>query len=191
MNGRLTWFLFGAFGVLLLAIVAGWIFLAAGLMPVNADAQPSAFERFLARLSLHASRDRDATPVADPLPLDAANLSAGLKLYAANCIVCHGAADGRPSDVAMGLYQHAPQFGFHGVEDDPEYVTHWVVSHGIRFTGMPSFDVTLTDTQIWQLTMFLKHMDSLPAAQAKLWKRLPSQGGARPHFFGPPPQARG
>jgi len=40
-----------------------------------------------------------------------ANLIAGIKLYAADCALCHGAADGKASAIAEGLYQRAPQLG--------------------------------------------------------------------------------
>ena len=97
-----------------------------------------------------------------------------MKLYADNCMVCHGASDGEASNIAAGLYQRAPQFGKHG-EDDPEGETYWKIDHGIRLTGMPSFGKSLTQTQIWQVATFLKHMDSLPPKSQTAWKKLPSQ----------------
>jgi len=35
----------------------------------------------------------------------------------------------------------------------------------------------LDDTQIWQLALFLKHMDSLPPSVQRVWTKLPSAGG--------------
>jgi mono/diheme cytochrome c family protein len=53
------------------------------------------------------------------------------------------------------------------VTDDPEGVTYWKVTHGIRLSGMPGFASTLSDTQRWQVTMLLAHADKLSrAAQA-------------------------
>jgi hypothetical protein len=37
---------------------------------------------------------------------------------------------------------------------------------------MPAFGKTLTDTQLWQVAVFLKHMDSLPRAPHAKWKAL-------------------
>lgn len=161
--------------VVVLTALGAYGALATGLIPANADAQPSALERWAAGLSLHATVDREAAAWKDPLKPDAATLRAGLKLYGSNCMVCHGAADGRPSNIAMGLYQNAPQLGRHGVEDDPEGETYWKVAHGIRLTGMPSFDKTLNQTQLWQIATFLKHMDSLPPDVSAEWKKMPSQ----------------
>jgi thiosulfate dehydrogenase len=97
---------------------------------------------------------------------------AGIKLYAQNCAICHGGAGGDPTNVAKGLYQRPPQLGRHGVEDDPVGVTYWKVKHGIRWTGMPAFGPTLSETQLWQLVLFLKTMDHLsPPAQAA-WRKV-------------------
>jgi len=160
---------------LLAGLLGAYLFVVCGLMPANADARPPALERWAARKSLNATIAREAPKTPNPVPADEANLIAGVRLYAANCAVCHGAADGEASNVAKGLYQHAPQLGKHGVEDDEEGETYWKVYHGIRMTGMPSYARTLSENQIWQVTLFLKHMDALTPKAAKAWKAVPSQ----------------
>jgi len=162
----------GAVGVVVLGLILIYTGVEAGLMPANADARPPGIERWAARPSLAATLRRDAPTTPNPVALNDANLEAGIKLYGQNCAVCHGAADAAPSNVARGLYQRAPQLAKDGVEDDPDGVTYWKVTHGIRFTGMPSFGATLSDEQRWQLALFLKHMDSLPPWPDKLWKSL-------------------
>jgi thiosulfate dehydrogenase len=168
----------GAVGILAAGLIAAYAAVLLGLVPANADAKPSALERWAARTSLRATVAREAPKQPDPLPMDDTNLTAGMKLYADNCMVCHGASDGQASNVAAGLYQHAPQLGKHGVEDDPEGETYWKIAHGIRLTGMPSFENSLTQTQIWQLVIFLKHMDALPPQTRAAWRKLPSQASA-------------
>ena len=55
------------------------------------------------------------------------------------------------------------------VTDDPEGVTYWKVTHGIRLSGMPGFGTTLSDTKRWQTTMIVAHADKLsPPVQAAL-----------------------
>jgi thiosulfate dehydrogenase len=158
--------------VLTLAIEAiiGYLAVRSGALPANADARPSKIEAWIARTSLHAAIRRDAPKGENPLPATDANLIAGMKVYVANCAVCHGLANGKATNVAHGLYQHPPQMASDGVEDDPAGVTFWKVYHGIRFTGMPSFAATLNETQIWQVTAFLQTMDRLPQAVDSQWK---------------------
>jgi len=154
--------------------LCAYIGIVAGLMPANADGKPSRLERWAASKSLHATLARDAPKIANPVPLDDVNLIAGIRIYAANCAVCHGAANGKPSNVARGLYQKPPQLANDGVEDDPDGVTYWKVDHGIRLTGMPSFGRALNETQLWQVTLFLKHMNALPPEPARVWKTVKS-----------------
>ncbi|HEX4047774.1 MAG TPA: c-type cytochrome [Elusimicrobiota bacterium] len=156
-------------------LLGAYLFVSWGLMPANADARPPALEKWAARKSLKAAIAREAPTTANPVALNDEDLIAGVKLYAANCLVCHGAADGAASNIAKGLYQHAPQFGRHGVTDDPEGETYWKIDHGIRMTGMPSFGGALSETQMWRITLFLKHMKELTPGAEKAWKALPSQ----------------
>ena len=167
--------LVGAAGVVLAGLLGAYVFIVMGGMPANADADPPVLEKWAARASLRATISRQAPKGPVPLELNEANLLAGVKLYAANCAVCHGGADGKASNIAKGLYQKAPQLGEDGVEDDPEGKIYWKVYHGIRMTGMPAFRPTLTEKQIWQITLFLKRMDKLSPAAEKAWKTVPSQ----------------
>jgi mono/diheme cytochrome c family protein len=162
----------GAIGVIALGLLAAYLGVQAGLVPANADARPPEIERWVARTSLAATLRREAPTTPNPVALNDANLVAGIKLYGANCIACHGAADAAPSNIARGLYQHAPQLAKDGVEDDPEGITYWKVTHGIRFTGMPAYAATLDDSQRWQLALFLKNMDKLPPGPDRTWKSL-------------------
>ncbi len=59
-----------------------------------------------------------------------------------------------------------------GVEDDPEGWDFWKIKNGIRWTGMPSRKDTLTDSQIWTLALFLKHMNRLPPAAEAEWQKV-------------------
>ena len=180
-------FWFGALTVVVVFLTIGYLGIVTGrLIPANADAKPGKFERWAAGRSLHATIAREAPTSPPPLASDDATLNAGIKVYGGNCIVCHGAADGQPSTIGFGLYQKAPLLGHHGVEDDPEGETYWKVKHGIRLTGMPAFGPTLSDTEIWQVSVFLKHMDSLPSGPKAKWKALKNPANLVPADKLPP-----
>ncbi|MGA8097319.1 MAG: cytochrome c [Candidatus Cybelea sp.] len=165
----------GVVATLVALALGAYLAIVSGFVPANADAKPSKLERWMAKRSLQATLDREARKGPNPVALTDANLIAGIRIYAANCAVCHGAADGKPSRIARGLYQSPPQLATDGVEDDPEGVTFWKVSHGIRLTGMPAFGKTLEDEELWQVTLFLKHMDALPPAPQRVWTSAKSE----------------
>jgi mono/diheme cytochrome c family protein len=162
----------GIVGTLVVLTVAGWIVIKLGLVPVNADGPPFPLERWAAKTALNATLSREGANLQDPLQADDATILAGIKLFGENCSVCHGASQGRPTYVGFGLGQHAPTFGRHGVVDDPVGDTYWQATHGIRFTGMPSFGKTLTDTQRWQIATFLKNQNQLSPKAEAAWKKL-------------------
>ncbi|MDD5209992.1 MAG: cytochrome c [Elusimicrobiales bacterium] len=172
--------LIGVAATVLSGIAGAYLFLSLGLMPANADAKPSFMEKWAARRSLHATLSREAQPGTGPVAVNDESLLAGIRLYAANCAVCHGAADGKASNIALGLFQRPPQFAKHGVEDDPEGEIHWKIKHGIRLTGMPSYTATMTDSEIWHVTVFLKHMQELSIKAEAVWKALPSAAAPVP-----------
>jgi mono/diheme cytochrome c family protein len=103
-----------------------------------------------------------------------ANLVAGIDLYGQHCAICHGTAKGDASatPIAKGEYPAPPQLATNGVEDDPEGYSFWIIKHGIRWTGMPSWAGTLNDEQIWTVALFLKHMDKLPPAAQQAWQNV-------------------
>jgi mono/diheme cytochrome c family protein len=53
------------------------------------------------------------------------------------------------------------------VTDDPPGENYWKAANGIRLTGMPGYKGSLTDTQLWQVSVMLANADKLsPAAKA-------------------------
>jgi mono/diheme cytochrome c family protein len=51
-----------------------------------------------------------------------------------------------------------------GVTDDPPAESYWKIAGGIRMTGMPGFEKTLSTTQMWQVSLLLANADKLPKA---------------------------
>ncbi|HEY5258380.1 MAG TPA: cytochrome c [Candidatus Baltobacteraceae bacterium] len=165
-------FILGIVAIIVVAIAGGYIAVVSGMIPVNADARPSHLERWAASRALDAILKREADGLVNPLAANDVNEVAGVKLFAQHCATCHGDSSGHPTPIGFGLYQHAPSLGRRGITDDPEGDTYWMVTHGVRLTGMPSFSKTLDDTQRWQIATFLKHFDELtPGAQAA-WKNV-------------------
>ena len=167
-------FVLGILFTLVAEAAACYAVLRTGTVPASARSGPIWGERWAANTSLDASLVRDAPKGPNPVPLNDANLIAGIQLYGKHCAVCHGTAKGNAaaSPIAKGEYPHPPQLASEGVEDDPEGYTFWKVDNGIRWTGMPAWHGTLSATQIWTLALFLKHMDKLPPAPEQVWQSV-------------------
>ncbi|MHB8453659.1 MAG: c-type cytochrome [Acidiferrobacterales bacterium] len=170
----MKYFLAGVLTTLVTLLVGGYALLHSGSIPANADGTPGRLELWMARTSLHATLRQQAPKEPDPIPLTTANLIAGVRIFGEHCAVCHGTSRGNASasPVAKGEYPRPPQLASDGVEDDPPGYSFWKIKHGIRLTGMPSFKSALTDHQIWTVSLFLKHMDSLPPAARLAWQQV-------------------
>ena len=167
-------FILGVLAVIVAELVAGYLVLENGVVPINADAAPGRFETWAAGTALDAALRREAPKGPNPVAATEENLVAGVRLYARHCAICHGTAAGNASAsaIAKGLYPRPPQLASDGVEDDPEGFSFWKIKHGIRWTAMPSWKGALSDREIWTLALFLKHMDKLPPAAEKEWRQV-------------------
>jgi thiosulfate dehydrogenase len=163
-----------AIGVCILPLAA-YLFVESGGMPVATKGKPLPFERFIAHVALHAAVEREAEK---PSPVEAteASLAAGAKIYQANCVVCHGSPDRSPTAIAMGMYPKPPpliRLDKTGVTDDPAGETYWKAKNGIRLTGMPGFGDSLSDTELWQVSLLLQHAHELPPSVSRLLSEPP------------------
>ena len=146
---------------LVVVALGAFLYFSLGMAPVATSAPPMPFERLLAGMALHKVISKDA-PSQAPIPADEANLLAGARIYHDQCAVCHGLTGQPETAIAKGMFPHPPQlFKGHGVTDDPPGETYWKAANGIRLTGMPGFKTSLTDTQLWQVSLMLANADKL------------------------------
>jgi thiosulfate dehydrogenase len=168
-------FVLGILVAIVLMLAGGYLAVAQGWVPAGQDVKPGKAEKLVAKTLLRAAIRREAQSLTNPVAASDENLAAGIALYVVHCQSCHGGPNGSPSVIAKGLSPDPPQLAKHGVEDDPDGTNYWKVTHGIRFTGMPAFGQTLSDKERWQISVFLKHMDSLPPAARNAWAAGRSQ----------------
>lgn len=150
-------------GVIVLA-GSGYYYFASGMAPAAAGDPAMPFERKLASRSLGAHIDKANVP-APPIPVNEENLLAAAKIYKDQCAGCHGLPDQTTPAIALNMFPHATlMFKGKGVSDDTAEECYWKVANGIRLTGMPAFKGVLTDTQVWQLALFVVNTDKLSNA---------------------------
>jgi thiosulfate dehydrogenase len=148
-------------GVIVLPLF-GWLYFRFGYAPVATASSPMPFEKRLAHMALNARIWREA-PKNSPLQVSNENYQAGAHIYRVHCAVCHGLPGQPASAASKGMYPRPPQlFKGHGVTDDPVGETYWKVANGIRLTGMPAYTDSLSQTEMWQVSLLLATADKLP-----------------------------
>jgi len=149
------------FGVVLV-VAALYLYFMTGMAPAAATASPMPFEKKLAHAALNARIGREM-PKNVPIPADEAAYTAGAVVYRDQCAVCHGVPGIEQTAIAKGMFPKPPQlFKGKGVTDDEPGETYWKVANGIRLTGMPAFGKSLSETQIWQVSLLLANADKVP-----------------------------
>ena len=151
-----------------------------GFLPTRANRTPPAMEAHLAMSALDNSVERHAPRINNPVPPTDENLIEGLKIYTMNCAQCHGGIDRQPSTLAKSFYPPPPNLIL-DPPDDPEWHVYYVIRNGVRYTGMPAWDKTLSDPDLWKLTAFLARVNKLPPAVQDYWKKT---SGVNPPISG-------
>ena len=157
-----------------LCFAGEYLFLTRGGMPVGTKGGPMPFELLIAKAALRSAIG-PAAEQSSAIAADETNLVAGAHVYREQCAVCHGNWGAPPSAIAKGMFPPPPQLlpPKNGVTDDPVGETHWKVKNGIRLTGMPGYGDSLSDTEIWQVSLLLLHAHELPrAAQDVLREKI-------------------
>jgi mono/diheme cytochrome c family protein len=165
-------FLLGFVVGVCLLLLTGYLFVTRGGIFMGTKGGPLPMEQSVMSKALDASIGRSSQDES-PLPADETNLLAGAHVYQQNCAGCHGRLDQPASAIAKRFYPNVPQLlpPGEGVTDDPVGATHWVVKNGIRFSAMPSFEVKLTDEEIWQVSLLLRNADKLPSSVQEAFRQ--------------------
>ncbi len=158
--------LFGTILTLIALAVGGYFLLKKGYVDFKADVEPSAFEDHLAMSAVDASTERNAPEQKNPVPADEPNLVAGAKLYVNHCAGCHGLPASPDTQFGRSFNPPVPAF-FKDAPDMPENQNFYIIQHGIRWSGMPAWNKTLSEQQTWQLVTFLSNAEKLPPAALK------------------------
>ena len=158
----------GALGIIV--AVAAAVFFFAGFYSIAAtdqDPAPVAWALIHVRT---ASIEHHATDTPPATLNDPATIQAGARAFAQRgCVYCHGGPGAPWAKFSEGLNPGPPD-----LKDVVGGLTpaelFWVVKHGIRMTGMPSFAAAgVADPEIWSIVAFLKKLPTVSDADYKAW----------------------
>lgn len=169
-------FVLGIVITILVLLIGGLGLALLGFLPTRANSVPPEMESRIAMSALDNSVERHAPRINNPVPPTDENLIEGLKIYTMNCAQCHGGIDRQASPFGKSFYPPAPMFILNP-PDDAEWHVFYVIRNGVRYTGMPAWDKTLSEPDMWKVTAFLTRVEKLPPAVQDYWKKA---SGANP-----------
>jgi len=175
-----------------LAMVAGAVAYAySGAFDVSATTKDNPIVSWLLVTTRFRSVEVRVAEIQEPADMsDALMIWNGAVRYKDDCQVCHGAPEDYPGPTGRGMNPQPPKLF---VADPTRPLSskyyYWVIMHGIRMTGMPSWQHKYSDAEAWALTAFLLQFPKMsPQTYARLaavW--YPSAGrpnpGVEPNFL--------
>jgi mono/diheme cytochrome c family protein len=162
-------FVIGIVVTLIVIVLGGLGFATLGFFPTPANIAPPHWESHIAMAAVDASMDRHAPRLTNPVSPTDQNLEDGMKLYTMNCALCHGGLDRKPSSLGHSFYPPAPDL-ISDPPDDPEWHVFYTIRTGVRYTGMPAWDKTLSEQDMWKIASLLSHLQKLPPSVQEYWK---------------------
>jgi mono/diheme cytochrome c family protein len=156
--------------VAIVAGIAAAVFFFGGFYSVaGTEEDPAIVNWTLVRVrQASVVRHANDTP---PMSLDdAAVVQEGARAYSERgCVNCHGGPGVNWQKFSEGLRPDPPDLKEIAPERQPREL-FWVIKHGIKMTGMPSFGaIEVPDREIWAIAAFVKKLPLVSEADFKAW----------------------
>lgn len=154
------------------AVVASlglWVFLKQGL---SARAEPSRLEERVARVARGIATPSEARATENPLPATPESLAAAKEHYVEHCAVCHALNGSGETVFGENMYPRVPDLRSPETQSLTDGELHYIISEGVRFTGMPAFGAEESSEEIWELVPFLRRLPHLSEEELEELERM-------------------
>jgi len=171
-----------AIALLALVPVGVVAFVKSGIYDVAASKPHTKLTEWITHETMIHSIRRHAQAIKAPRRSSGAQVRAGFCTYETHCVACHGAPAIAREQWVSGL-EPSPPYLLDATSHWSSAELFWIVKHGIKMTGMPSWRDSMSDRQVWDVVAFLEAMRQLPPQTYANWRSRRMCGG----FNGPWP----
>ncbi|MCI0485106.1 MAG: c-type cytochrome [Blastocatellia bacterium] len=100
----------------------------------------------------------EAKKLKNPLTATKENIEAGHELYQMNCVICHGEDGKSKTRMASSMDPKPPDLTGKEVQSRTDGEIFWIITHGTKESVMPEYGATMSDTERWQLTLYVRRL---------------------------------
>lgn len=181
------------FLILLVMVLAGAAYLAYALFThgFSAREKPSLVETYFARHARRIATPAGARELKNPVPATPESMAEAQEHWVAHCSSCHG-IDGRgDTTIGRNLYPKAPDMRDAETQRLSDGELYYIISNGVRFTGMPAWGDEDSPESIWALVAFIRRLPHLTPEEIQSMQQPAtaeeSHGGgtSKPHAHAP------
>lgn len=161
-------------GAALLALVAAAGFVRLGLYDVSATSSHTGIVYRLLETTLKYSVRARAAGIEVPPLHEPQRLAHGAACYRDHCLQCHGGPGVAPLDIGKSLQPLPGPLVDAARRWRPEEL-YWITRHGIKMSGMPAWELRLSESELWAVVAFVDRLAELsPADYARTMAGVPA-----------------
>jgi mono/diheme cytochrome c family protein len=154
-----------------LGAAGGFALYRSGLYNIGATTQHLQAVYSLLEGGMRYSVQRHARTVAEPRLGEPAQVLRGAGLYGEHCAQCHGGPGSAPAPHGMSMQPvPGPLVDASGRWKPREL--YWITRHGIKMSGMPAWEVRLSEADTWAVVAFLTRLPGLDAGAYREMTKL-------------------
>ena len=134
---------------------------------LSARAKPGQLESVVARRLRALAVPGDYQTLKNPVLRNEESIRNGMAHFADHCASCHANNGSGETEIGKGMFPPAPDMRLPATQDLSDGALFYIIEHGVRFTGMPSWATGTTEGEesSWHLVNFIRHLPSLTEAE--------------------------
>jgi mono/diheme cytochrome c family protein len=133
----------------------------------SAREKPSWIETVLARQARKIATPAGAKELKNPHPVTETSTAEAREHFVEHCSACHGSTGRGDTLYGRNLYPKAPDMTQADTQQLTDGELFYIISNGVRFTGMPAFGGEDSPESIWGLVSFIRRLPDLTPEEIK------------------------
>lgn len=142
----------------------------------SAREKPSWIETVMARHARKIATPAGAKELKNPQQVTEASAAEAREHFVEHCSVCHGATGRGDTLYGRNLYPKVPDLTQADTQQLTDGELFYIISNGVRFTGMPAFGGEDSPESIWALVSFIRRLPKLTPEEIKQLQEM-AEGG--------------
>jgi mono/diheme cytochrome c family protein len=161
-----------------LGAIGGLCFVESGAFDVSASIPHGPIIGWSVHTTMIRSVQRHGTAEPPKGAFAGAQVEEGFQEYRAHCTVCHGGPGVNRAKWVEGINPPPPYLIDAAHRWTPAEL-HFIIGNGVKMTAMPSWKLSLSDQQIWNMVAFLERLPAISPTQYRAMELRNSRSGHR------------
>ena len=160
--------------------VATYLGVAIARHGFSAREQPSRVEAWLAKHARRIATPADAKGLRNAYPATEENLAPARHHFVEHCATCHALNGSGNTVFGRNMYPKVPDLRDSETQKLTDGELYYIISNGVRFTGMPAFGGEDSPEEIWKLVLFIRRLPNLPPEELQEMEKMATGAGEEP-----------